>query len=264
MREWLCVAGSLAWTLIWLLQPDTSLVGQVVRASAVLLTGAFLAMTVYRPSADLSRALLATGAAALALASWTGVFGISWAAVSHGFERELWASNRTFVDQLSAAGTAAGGAGPLLDQLSAAASATAALLPALLVLAALAGLRLGWSWHHRIAVKPLGEPPARFQAFAFSDQLVWLLVAGLALTLVPQAPGWRAAAQNLLALGGALYAIRGLAVFSAGSGRLSRAGCALLTLVAMFLLPFVVGGLTLLGVADTWLDFRRRRATPAT
>jgi hypothetical protein len=34
--------------------------------------------------------------------------------------------------------------------------------------------------------------------------------------------------------------------------------------VAMFLLPFVAGGLTLLGLADTWLDFRRRLATSTT
>jgi hypothetical protein len=32
----------------------------------------------------------------------------------------------------------------------------------------------------------------------------------------------------------------------------------------MFLLPFVVSGLLLLGLADTWLDFRRRLATPST
>jgi hypothetical protein len=32
--------------------------------------------------------------------------------------------------------------------------------------------------------------------------------------------------------------------------------------VAVFLLPFLVGGLTLLGLADTWLDFRRRLVTP--
>jgi hypothetical protein len=36
---------------------------------------------------------------------------------------------------------------------------------------------------------------------------------------------------------------------------------ATLTIIAMFLLPFVVGGLTLLGLADTWLDFRRRLAS---
>jgi hypothetical protein len=39
---------------------------------------------------------------------------------------------------------------------------------------------------------------------------------------------------------------------------------AALAVVTIFLLPFVMGGLTLLGLADTWLDFRRRIATPAT
>jgi hypothetical protein len=36
-----------------------------------------------------------------------------------------------------------------------------------------------------------------------------------------------------------------------------------LGVVTLLLLPFVLGGLTLLGLADTWLDFRRR-LTPVT
>jgi len=34
-------------------------------------------------------------------------------------------------------------------------------------------------------------------------------------------------------------------------------------LITMNMLPFVLGGLTIVGLADTWLDFRRR-LTPAT
>jgi hypothetical protein len=34
-------------------------------------------------------------------------------------------------------------------------------------------------------------------------------------------------------------------------------------MVTVVLLPFVLGGLTIVGLADTWLDFRRR-LTPAT
>jgi hypothetical protein len=34
--------------------------------------------------------------------------------------------------------------------------------------------------------------------------------------------------------------------------------------VAVMLLPFVLAGLTLLGLADTWLDFRRRLAPSTT
>jgi hypothetical protein len=37
-----------------------------------------------------------------------------------------------------------------------------------------------------------------------------------------------------------------------------------LTLVALFLSPFAVSGLALLGLADSWLDFRRRAAPPPT
>jgi hypothetical protein len=37
----------------------------------------------------------------------------------------------------------------------------------------------------------------------------------------------------------------------------------LLVVGALFLFPFAVGGLTLLGLADTWLDFRRRVKPPS-
>jgi hypothetical protein len=63
---------------------------------------------------------------------------------------------------------------------------------------------------------------------------------------------------------GFLYAVRGLAVFSVGSRRVPGHVIATLTLLAMFLLPFVFGGLTLLGLADTWLDFRRRLTASTT
>jgi uncharacterized protein YybS (DUF2232 family) len=133
-----------------------------------------------------------------------------------------------------------------------------------LFLASLGGLRLAWTWLHRLASHPIGPPPAPFAAFQFSDQLVWGWVVGLSLCLLPLPPGWSIAGANVLLVVGVLYAVRGLAVFSAGSTRVPGSVIATLTVIAMFLLPFVVGGLTLLGLADTWLDFRRRLVTPAT
>jgi hypothetical protein len=138
------------------------------------------------------------------------------------------------------------------------------LYPALLILGGLAGLRLAWAWHHRIAQRPLGLAPSGFASFEFSDQLVWGWVVGLALCLLPLPPVWKAVGVNVLMVWACLYAMRGLAVFSAGSRRVPGHVIATLTLVAMFLLPFVIGGLTLLGLADTWLDFRRRLAAPIT
>jgi uncharacterized protein YybS (DUF2232 family) len=99
--------------------------------------------------------------------------------------------------------------------------------------------------------------------FSFSDQLVWGWVVGLATALVPEPAALRLIGANLLLIWGALYATRGMAVFVAGARRTPKAVLAVLALVTVILLPFVVCGLMLVGLADTWLDFRRR-LTPAT
>lgn len=146
----------------------------------------------------------------------------------------------------------------MLDEMSSAVRTIGSIYPALMILGGIGGLRLAWTWQHRIARHPIGPPPARFTAFQFSDQLVWGWVVGLALVLLPLPSAWAFAGGNLLLVWAALYAVRGLAVFSAGSGRVPGPVLATLTIIAMFLLPFVAAGLTLLGLADTWLDFRRR------
>ena len=140
----------------------------------------------------------------------------------------------------------------------------AALIPALVFLDGLLGTLLAWSLYQGIAVRAMGDPPAPFPSFRFSDQMIWLPVAGLALVLFPVPPGVRELGANLLLVAVALYAARGLAVVGAGAGRLPRLTTTVVAVVAFFLLPFVVGGLTLLGLADTWLDFRRRPASPGT
>ena len=255
VREWLWLLATGAWCVLWLNQSG-ALAGQFTRAAAVLLTGTFLALTVWRPSARFSRALVATGIAGMALVAWMWHLGIGWSELQHAVEQDLWSANRELIMRLGQ--TATGGGTQLLDEMSAMVRTIGALYPALLSLAGLAGLRLAWAWHHRIAQRPLGQEPMGFASFEFSDQLVWGWVLGLALCLLPLPAGWGAVGTNVLLIWAFLYAARGLAVFSAGSKRVPGHVIATLTVVAMFLLPFVIGGLTLLGLADTWLDFRRR------
>jgi Predicted membrane protein (DUF2232) len=262
VREWLWLAGTVTWSIMWLNQAG-GLAAQFARADAVLLTGAFLALTVWRPSGAFSRVLLTTALASAALVVWMWYFDIAWSAVRHAIESDLWASNRDFMMRL---GTAAPSASPegLLDEMSAMVRTIGSFYPALITLAGLAGLRLAWSWYHRIARRPFGLPPAAFATFQFSDHLVWGWVLGLGLCLAPLPHIWKALGSNVLFVWAVLYAVRGLAVFSAGAKRVPGAVLATLTVIAMFLLPFVAGGLTLLGLADTWLDFRRRLAPSAT
>lgn len=258
-REWVVAGACLAWSAWWLAQVG-GLGAQVARAAAVLLSGSFLVLTLWRPSNAVGRALAATAGAGLALAVWMGRLGIGWTRLLSGISQEL----SVYQTALRADWAAAGAAPELADEAAGLMHASAQLFPGLLMIAGIAGIRLAWTWYHRVAVRPLGPAPAPFPAFGFNDQLVWGWIAAIGLALVPGSATARLVAANLLLVLVALYAARGLAVFRAQTGRISAPVVIVVALVAMFLLPFVVGGLTVLGLADTWLDFRRRHATPTT
>ncbi len=258
VREWVWLLAALAWSALWLQQAG-GLGGQFARAAAVLVSGSFLALTMWRPSNRVSQALAATGGAALGLAIWMYGFGLTWGALRAAVEVELAAVQRGMRDSL--AGIA--GSSEMSAQMSAMADTVSLLYPGLLALAAIAGLRLAWAWYHRIAARPVGAPPAPFSAFGFNDQLVWGWVIGLAMALVPEPASIRLIGANVLLVWTALYAVRGLAVFVTGAWRTPKSVLTALALVTLVLLPFVLCGLTMVGLADTWLDFRRR-LTPAT
>lgn len=257
LREWVWVAAATSWSLLWLSEAG-GLSGQFVRAAAVLVSGSYLALTVWRPSNQLSRCLAATAGAGIALGGWMIGLGVRWTELRQSIQLDL-----AEIDRLARAQwSGMSGATEALADLAGMADTLSLLYPGLLALAAIAGLRLAWSWYHRIAERPIGPAPAPFAAFSFNDQMVWGLVIGVALLLLPL-PGVRVIGDNLVLVWAALYAVRGMAVFAAVAGRVPAPVLVALAAVTLLLLPFVLGGLTLLGLADTWLDFRRR-LTPVT
>jgi hypothetical protein len=257
LREWVWVAAATSWSLLWLSEAG-GLSGQFVRAAAVLVSGSYLALTVWRPSNQLSRCLAATAGAGIALGGWMIGLGVRWTELRQSIQLDL-----AEIDRLARAQwSGMSGATEALADLAGMADTLSLLYPGLLALAAIAGLRLAWSWYHRIAERPIGPAPAPFAAFSFNDQMVWGLVIGVALLLLPL-PGVRVIGDNLVLVWAALYAVRGMAVFAAIAGRVPAPVLVALAAVTLLLLPFVLGGLTLLGLADTWLDFRRR-LTPVT
>lgn len=257
IREWIWLLAAAAWSALWLEQVG-GLGAQVTRAGAVLLCGTFLALTLWRPSNGVGRALSATAGAFAALVVWMRGLGIAWAQLASGVDRDLAAYQTAVGEQWRSAGAPQ----DMIDQAAAMLHSVSQLYPGLLALAAIAGLRLAWAWYHRLAARPLGSPPAPFQAFGFNDQLVWGWVAALTLALVPVPEPWRLVGANLLLVLGVLYAVRGLAIVTAQSRGVAGPVRVVLAVISLFLLPFVVGGLTLLGLADTWLDFRRRLTAP--
>lgn len=131
------------------------------------------------------------------------------------------------------------------------------LYPALLALESLAALALAWALYHRIGRVRLGPPLAPVREFRFSDHLVWGLIAGLVIVVLPALSPLDGLGANLLVFFGTLYALRGMgiALWFLAPGRFVMA--LLIAFSVLFL--NVVGVLALgLGLGDTWLDWRRR------
>ena len=187
--------------------------------------------------------------------------GIGWAQLVSGVDHDLSAYQTSIRDQWRSAGAPQ----ELIDQAAALMHSASQLYPGLLAIAGIAGLRLAWAWYHRLAVAAARDrrpPPSGRSSSTTSSCGDGSRPPRL--VLIPVAEPWRLLGANLLLVLGVLYAARGLAVVVAQSRGVAGPVGAVLTLVAMLVLPFVVGGLTLLGLADTWLDFRRRLSTPTT
>jgi hypothetical protein len=131
------------------------------------------------------------------------------------------------------------------------------IFPALAALEALFALALAWALYHRLGRARLGPPLASVRAFRFNDQLVWGVVGGLALVLLPGATIFSTIGSNLLVFFGALYTIRGVGVFMWmwAPGRVATAALVIIGLVFWNILGVLALGL---GVGDTWFDWRNR------
>ena len=138
-----------------------------------------------------------------------------------------------------------------------------AVYPALLGLESLVALALAWALFHRLSRVRLGPPLGALREFRFNDQLVWGLIAGLTMVMVPSLAALRGVGANLLVFFGALYVMRGAGVaawFMAPGWTTTLA----LTVCAIVFGPLLAVGALGLGLGDTWLDWRTRRARPTT
>jgi hypothetical protein len=143
-----------------------------------------------------------------------------------------------------------------------------AVFPALLALQSLAALALAWATYHRLARARLGAPLRPLREFRFNDQLVWGLIVGLTIMLVPTLGALRGGGRNLLVFFGALYAVRGFGVltwFMAPGSLGITLAVGFLMLWAPVLNAFAALAFMLIGVAslalglgDTWADWRSR------
>ncbi|HUF75682.1 MAG TPA: DUF2232 domain-containing protein [Longimicrobiales bacterium] len=227
------------------------------RAWSVLIGGGFLALTMVGPSWKLStRALGAVlGAVAVAAAvvtfrseAWIALDVAISDAVRTGFDTSIYVMSTLSEDGLSPNFEAG------IVQI---AEAQVSVYPALLCLGSMAALGVAW-WARARLVGEGDQAIGPLRSFRFNDHLVWLLVAGMLLLVVQWGGSLARLGSNTVVFMGALYALRGAAVFLFVSGGLSLFGYVTFFIGLVLAAPVLIGVAMLIGIGDTWLDIRSR------
>lgn len=135
-----------------------------------------------------------------------------------------------------------------------------ATYPAMIAIASLTGLALAWWVWRRVSVQE-ARPLGALRDFKFSDELVWVVVLGAALMVLPLHAAADRAGANLLVFMAALYAVRGFAVMIALFGAPTLLGVLFGAIVLLLLYPVVMATTLMVGLTDTWLDLRARPFT---
>ncbi len=255
VREWLWIAlAGLSASKIVLDLEAAPAPARLLGAMGMIMAGAFVVLAHAAPrQGGLGRAAIAVAIGVLGVIAWGRSAGLELSAIDAAVGADLKRSLEILLE----------GAAP--DQVQSALAsvpAVARAFPAIAALQALLGLTLAWSWYHRLAIRPIGEPPGPFSAFRFNDHLIWGAILTLGLALAPLGDTFARVITNALVMWAGLYAVRGLAVAGHGARRWPIPGRILVVVMSFLAAPIALGTLLSLGLADTWIDFRNR-AVPA-
>ncbi|MDX2120231.1 MAG: DUF2232 domain-containing protein [Gemmatimonadota bacterium] len=259
VREWAWIAVAALWLAVSLWNPG-GLATQTIHAWALFVTGAFVALMLSGRVRLVTGALLATVFGLGAATTWNWWLGTRWQEVQLAVAHSGWEFCRQLLQEGLVQAQRDESLRLFVDLLGDGVAVMAQLLPGMLVLAALPGLVLAWAWYHRIARRPIGPPAGRFAEFRFNDQLIWLVVLCVAALVLPLPARAVDLTGNLAIVIGGLYAARGAAILWGTLDGFPLLVLGVIVAGVIFVLPVVLGGCFALGVADTWVDFRRRLA----
>ena len=227
------------------------------RGWALLLGGCFVGLSIVRPKMKISdRALEAVfGALVLAAILMTLMSG-AWNIVDWVISDRVRATVAQVIALLLSWGSE-GLAPALITALYQTAEVQILIFPALTALASMSALLLSW-WLFIFFSGRSEEALGSVKNFRFNDHLIWMLVVGLFLLFTRWSEPLQRLGSNAVVFIGALCAVRGAAVIVFITGGFSVLGYAM-TLLGLFIVPpIVLGGAVLIGIADIYLDFRKR------
>ena len=224
------------------------------RGWALLLGSCFVGLSIARPKMKISdRALEAVfGALVLAAILMTLMSG-AWNIVDWVISDRV----RATVAQVIALGGSEGLAPALITAFYQTADAQILIFPALTALASMSALLLSW-WLFIFFSGRSEEALGSVKNFRFNDHLIWMLVVGLFLLFTRWNEPLQRLGSNAVVFIGALCAVRGAAVIVFITGGFSVLGYAMTLFGLVIVPPIVLGGAVLIGIADIYLDFRKR------
>ncbi len=240
----------------------------LVRGWALVVAAAFGALCVLGSARSFFvRALAAAGLAALLTLAVVAFSGGHPGTVEGAFAEHLDRENKLSGAALEALATRLPWlrdwwSVPTATVLPALSKYAAGLYPALMALETLASCAIAWALYHRLSRARIGAPLGALRDFHFSDQLVWGLVAGVTILLLPSLSSLRTVGLNLVAFFGVLFAVRGLGVMAWFVTRRGKPGRDVLWAAA----GMVLGWVTLIaafaiGVGDTCANWRKKAVT---
>jgi hypothetical protein len=262
-QRWKWMALGILFWVVGMLLPGPPLAA-FSRGWALLLGGAFLFATLWRPTwGAFPRMLFALGVAFAVSGAGLLATG-SWAEVDWTMQEHFRTVSSLTAGDLQARLPDSAWVAEFRTATERMAEIQWRFFPAMLGLQSLAALGLVSWWAARLRGTPADPLQLRpLKEFRFSDQLVWVLIAGLVLVLLPLGAVATRAGLNALLFMAGLYALRGVGVFLFLAGAAPSALFVVLAVLAVvFLYPLVLTAVLLVGLGDTWLDVRRR-ATPA-
>ena len=224
------------------------------RGWALLLGGCFVGLSLARPQMKVSDRALGSVLGALVLATMLMTLRPgAWSAVDWVISDRV----RATVAQVISLGGGEVLAPAVITALYQTSEARISVFPALTALGSMAALLLSW-WLFAVFSGHRDETLGPIKNFRFSDHLIWILLAGLFLLFTRWSEPLQRVGSNAVVFMSALYAVRGAAVLVFIAGGISILGYAIIIFGLVIVPPIVLGGAVVIGIGDTYLDFRQR------
>ena len=224
------------------------------RGWALLLGGSFVGLSIVRPRMKISdRALEAVFGALMVLVILMNLIPGAWNVVDWVISDRV----RATVAQVIALGGSEWLTPAFISALYQTAEVQVLIFPALTALASMSALLLSW-WLFTLFSGRSEEVLGSVKNFRFNDHLIWIFVVGLFLLFTRWSEPLQRVGSNAVVFIAALCAVRGAAVIVFITGGFSVLGYAMTIFGLVIVPPIVLGGAILIGIADIYLDFRKR------